>query len=95
VSKGLTSQPIAFVAVIKLKPGADVNKFVATREAVAKKAKETYKDVNVAYIKVGVRVGVRGVRVIACVHVGLGAGLGGAVVEGGGQLCQDCQHGLC
>jgi hypothetical protein len=52
VSKGLTSQPIAFIAVIKLKPGADVNKFVATREAVAKKAKESYKDVNVAYIKV-------------------------------------------
>jgi len=52
VGKNLGSQPIAFLAIIKLKPGADANKFVATREAVAAKAMETYKGVNVAYLKV-------------------------------------------
>ena len=52
VGKGLGSDPIAFVALIKLKPGADANKFVATREAVAAKARKTYPSVNVAYLKV-------------------------------------------
>lgn len=50
--KSLGSQPIAFVAIIKLKQGADPNKFVAVREAVAKKARETYPNMQVAYIKV-------------------------------------------
>jgi hypothetical protein len=54
VGKALGSQPIAFVAVIKLKSGADANKFIATREAVAKKAMESYPNVKVAYVKVGV-----------------------------------------
>lgn len=53
LGSNLGKQPVAFVAVIKLKPGTDVDKFISTREDVAKKAKETYKDVHVAYIKVG------------------------------------------
>jgi hypothetical protein len=52
VGERLGKDPIHFVAVIKLKDGADVNKFVAVREAVAKKAQEQYKGVKVAYIKV-------------------------------------------
>lgn len=52
VGKGLGSNPIAFVAVIKLKPGADANKFVAVREAVAAKARKSYPGVSVAYVKV-------------------------------------------
>lgn len=52
VGEKLGKDPIHFVALIKLKDGADVNKFVAVREAVAKKAQEQYKGVKVAYLKV-------------------------------------------
>jgi hypothetical protein len=51
VGEKLGKDPIHFVALIKLKDGADVNKFVAVREAVAKKAQEQYKGVKVAYLK--------------------------------------------
>jgi hypothetical protein len=53
VGAQLGKDPIHFVAVIKLKEGSDINKFVAVREAVAKKAQEKYPGVKVAYVKVG------------------------------------------
>jgi hypothetical protein len=52
LGESLGKQPIAFVAVIKLKAGTDVDKFISTREAVGKKAMDAYKGVKVAYIKV-------------------------------------------
>lgn len=51
VGAQLGKDPIHFVAVIKLKEGSDTNKFVAVREAVAKKAQEKYPGVKVAYVK--------------------------------------------
>jgi hypothetical protein len=51
LGESLGKQPIAFVAVIKLKAGTDVDKFISTREAVGKKAMDAYKGVKVAYIK--------------------------------------------
>jgi hypothetical protein len=51
VGEKLGKDSIHFVAVIKLREGSDIHKFVAVREAVAKKAQEKYPGVKVAYIK--------------------------------------------
>lgn len=46
------SQPVVFMAVINLKPGTDVDKWIATREAVVTRARKTFKQpFTVAYFR--------------------------------------------
>lgn len=52
LAKNLASQPIVFIANIKLKPGTDVNKWIATREGVVARVRKQFNfPFSVAYFK--------------------------------------------